>query len=83
LSKEYFEKYHDVGKANYDPENESIIRAYITFRSMDAMETIDNSYKRKNKSRYLCLCVKTCCPKKDEHYIGETWPDPVRAEVPD
>ena len=99
MKSEYFQKYNQSSQADdgcgkcendhkLNKDNESIIRAYITFRSMDALETIQDSYSSYTGwKRRFYMCCKCCYPEKYEHlkkkYIDGNWPEPSNAQIPD
>ena len=69
------------------PNNESIIRAYVTFRSMDGMQLVFDAYDQSKFSRFwvsICRCI---CTRKWKSlkmkYINNEWPYPRVAELPD
>jgi len=61
-----------------EPNNESIVRAYVTFRSMDGMELVVDAYDQSKSSRFwvsMCRCI---CTRKWKSlkmkYIDDEWP---------
>jgi len=94
MSAEYFAKYNQSAVADdgcgkcetdkeVDPENESIIRAYISFRSMDGLQAIQDTYNYSTCGR---RCVELCrCFYRSKYaliqkrYVGGNWPDPTAA----
>lgn len=94
MAAEYFEKYNQSAVADdgcgkcatdkvVDANNESIIRAYISFRSMDGLQVIQDTYNYTTCGR---KCIELCrCFNRRRHdlikkrYIGGNWPDPTLA----
>jgi len=98
MAAEYFEKYNQSAVADdgcgkcdtdkvADPNNESIIRAYISFRSMDGLQVIQDTYNYTTCGR---KCIELCrCFNRRRHdlikkrYVGGNWPEPTLAQLPD
>jgi hypothetical protein len=91
---EYFEKYNQSAVADdgcgkcdtdkvVDANNESIIRAYISFRSMDGLQVIQDTYNYTTCGR-KCIELCRCFNQRrydiiKKRYIGGNWPDPTLA----
>lgn len=94
MAAEYFEKYNQSAVADdgcgkcetdkvVDVNNESIIRAYIAFRSMDGLQVIQDTYNYTTCGR-KCIELFWCCNRRKydlikKRYVGGNWPDPVLA----
>jgi hypothetical protein len=94
LAAEYFAKYNQSAVADdgcgkcdtdkvVDENNESIIRAYISFRSMDGLQAMQDTYDYTTCGR---KCIELCrCFNRRGHdlikkrYVGGNWPDPTLA----
>lgn len=98
MAAEYFEKYNQSAVADdgcgkcetdkvVDENNESIIRAYITFRSMDGLQVMQDTYDYTTCGR-RCIELFWCFNRRrydliKKRYVGGNWPDPALAQLPD
>jgi len=94
MAAEYFAKYNQsavaddgCGKCDTDKEvdanNESIIRAYISFRSMDGLEVMQDTYNYSTCGR-KCIELFWCFNRRrydliKKRYVGGNWPAPTLA----
>lgn len=94
MAAEYFGKYNQsavaddgCGKCDTDKEvvanNESIIRAYISFRSMDGLEVMQDTYNYSTCGR-KCIELFWCFNRRrydliKKRYVGGNWPAPTLA----
>lgn len=94
MAAEYFEKYNQSAVADdgcgkcdtdkvVDANNESIIRAYVSFRSMDGLQVIQDTYNYTTCGR-KCIELCRCFNQRrydiiKKRYIGGNWPDPTLA----
>ena len=69
------------------PDNESVVRAYVTFRSMEGMELVVDAYDQSKSSRFWVSFCRCICTRKWKSlkmkYINNEWPEPRVAELPD
>lgn len=69
------------------PDNESVVRAYVTFRSMDGMQLVVDAYDQSKSSRFWVSFCRCICTRKWKSlkmkYVNNEWPEPRVAELPD
>jgi len=81
------EQMREPEQADFDPEKQSIVYTFITFRSMDGVEMIEEAYRYSYCERFWLHACQCICREKHarlkSRYIGGRWPAPEPAILPE